>query len=322
MDLIERYLGAVGPLLPRGQRADITAELRDVLMNRREEQEERLGRSLNRDEEADLLRGFGHPIRVAGRYGPQRSLIGPELYPIFIFVLKIVLAIIVGSALVTGAVNLVFNTASADQPGPAIVAALAVWWNGSIVSVGVLTIVFAIFEHTGTPLLDKWDPRGLPARPRRRREGWFDHVAAIVAQVVALLWWIGVIQLWNPVISLSGGGHITLGLAPALQALYWPVIGLSLANIVVQALKLAGQRPLASSLDLAAQVAVVALAAVALRSDQWVTVTTSLPAAPLTGLNYGINLGVRITLYVVIAVAAGQAIVDVWRLARREDRVG
>ena len=318
MDLIERYLGAVGALLPRAQRADITAELRDVLLNQREEREAGLGRALNRDEEAELLRGFGHPIRVAARYGPQRALIGPELYPIFIFVLKILLAIIAASALVSGAVNLAFNTAAADQPGPAIVTALAVWWNGSIISVGVLTIVFAVFEYTGTPLLDKWDPRTLPARPRRRRERWFDHVAAIVAQVVVLLWWTGVIQLWNPVIPLSNGGHITLGLAPTLAALYWPVVGLSLTNIVVHALKLGGQRAIALSLDIAAQVALGAMAAVALRGGHWVSVTTSLPAAPLAGLDYGINLGVRITLIVVIAAAAGQGLVDVWRLARKD----
>ena len=39
MDLIERYLDAVRLFLPRDQRDDITAELRDVLLTRREEKE-------------------------------------------------------------------------------------------------------------------------------------------------------------------------------------------------------------------------------------------------------------------------------------------
>src|SRR5580692_1113550 len=59
MDLLDRYLAAVGALLPGRQRADITDELRDVLMNRAEEKEAELGRPLKRKEEADLLRAFG-----------------------------------------------------------------------------------------------------------------------------------------------------------------------------------------------------------------------------------------------------------------------
>ena len=39
MDLIDRYLDTVRLLLPGGQRNDIIAELRDLLMSRREEQE-------------------------------------------------------------------------------------------------------------------------------------------------------------------------------------------------------------------------------------------------------------------------------------------
>jgi len=39
MDLIDRYLDTVRLFLPRDQRDDITAELRDVLLTRREEKE-------------------------------------------------------------------------------------------------------------------------------------------------------------------------------------------------------------------------------------------------------------------------------------------
>jgi hypothetical protein len=38
-DLIDRYLGAVAALLPKAQRQDIIAELRDLIINRVEEQE-------------------------------------------------------------------------------------------------------------------------------------------------------------------------------------------------------------------------------------------------------------------------------------------
>jgi hypothetical protein len=39
MDLLDRYLAAVAALLPKTQREDIVAELRDILLNQMEEKE-------------------------------------------------------------------------------------------------------------------------------------------------------------------------------------------------------------------------------------------------------------------------------------------
>ena len=50
MDLIERYLAAIGRQLPAKPAADIEAELRDVLLSRVEEQEADLGRPLTEAE--------------------------------------------------------------------------------------------------------------------------------------------------------------------------------------------------------------------------------------------------------------------------------
>ena len=44
MDLIERYLGAIARQLPDAQKADVCAELRDVLLSQVEDEEGRLGR--------------------------------------------------------------------------------------------------------------------------------------------------------------------------------------------------------------------------------------------------------------------------------------
>src|ERR1700760_4714877 len=91
MELLDRYLQAVEFWLPRKQQKDIIEELRDDLNSRIEEKESALGRPLNEGELILLLQQTGHPIRVAGRYLPQQqSLIGPMLFPIYKFVLKIV----------------------------------------------------------------------------------------------------------------------------------------------------------------------------------------------------------------------------------------
>ena len=80
-DLVDRYLGAVAALLPKASRQDIVAELRDLIVNRVEEREAALGRLLDKRETEALLREIGHPIAVAGRYGPRTALIAAPVPP-------------------------------------------------------------------------------------------------------------------------------------------------------------------------------------------------------------------------------------------------
>jgi hypothetical protein len=79
MELIERYLQAVGFWLPKKQKADIIAELSGDIYAETEEREGELGRKLNDTEVEDLLKKRGSPMLVANRFLPQHSLIGPLL---------------------------------------------------------------------------------------------------------------------------------------------------------------------------------------------------------------------------------------------------
>jgi len=87
MDLINRYLQAVKFWLPKNQKQDIIAELAEDLRSQIEDREAELGRKLNESEVADLLKQRGRPVLVANRFLPQDSLIGPVLFPIYLFVL-------------------------------------------------------------------------------------------------------------------------------------------------------------------------------------------------------------------------------------------
>jgi hypothetical protein len=91
MDLLERYLMAVAALLPAEQRADITAELRDVLLSHLEERRSQLGRELSTEDIEEVLRGHGHPVAIAAAYRPQRPFISPWLAPWYWLVMRIVL---------------------------------------------------------------------------------------------------------------------------------------------------------------------------------------------------------------------------------------
>jgi len=91
MDLIERYLASVRRHVPGKSQDDILQELSDSLRSEVEEREQAAGHALSDDEQAALLRKHGHPWVMAARYAPQRSLIGPELFPYYREALVIVL---------------------------------------------------------------------------------------------------------------------------------------------------------------------------------------------------------------------------------------
>ena len=89
MELLDRYLHAVKFWLPRQQQDDIIAEISEDLRSQIEDREAELGRKLDDNEVAALLRKRGRPLLVANGYLPQHSLIGPVLFPIYTLVLKI-----------------------------------------------------------------------------------------------------------------------------------------------------------------------------------------------------------------------------------------
>ena len=65
MDLLERYLQAVGEYLPANMKADTLAELRENLLAQMEAREDELGRSLAPAEVASVLEKHGRPLLVA-----------------------------------------------------------------------------------------------------------------------------------------------------------------------------------------------------------------------------------------------------------------
>jgi hypothetical protein len=154
MTLVERYLRAVRDFLPRGQQDDIINELSDSIHSRIEDEEATLGRPLVEAEEVALLKGMGHPMAVAARYrGDDRSvqfggqLIGPELFPTYLTVLRINLAI----TLIIGAVSLVASGS--------IWSAIAGVVVPFVIQFTIVTLVFIWVDRRWLRDPDGWDPR-------------------------------------------------------------------------------------------------------------------------------------------------------------------
>ena len=79
MELLDRYLQAVRFWLPKTQKQDIIAELSEDLQSQIDEKEAASGRALSQDEQVEMLKRFGPPMMVAGRYLPPQQLMAVSM---------------------------------------------------------------------------------------------------------------------------------------------------------------------------------------------------------------------------------------------------
>ena len=103
MKLINRYVTEVGKRLPLVKgRKDIENELRSTLEDMLEDRAQKSDKPADEAMEVDLLKEYGSPQRVAETYNPTPYLIGPRMFPMFIMILKIVIAAVtLGMTIVT-----------------------------------------------------------------------------------------------------------------------------------------------------------------------------------------------------------------------------
>lgn len=158
MELLDRYLHAIEFWLPKRQRQDIIAELSEDLRSQIDEKQTELGRELNDAEVEAILKRCGSPVSVALRYLPQRSLIGPALFPVYRFVL---IVLVMGCVIPRSLIWLGFLIADSPHRGYLHMESL---WTTVIYFAFFTTLAFAIMERSGVKLqvLDTWNPRKLP----------------------------------------------------------------------------------------------------------------------------------------------------------------
>ncbi|WCM27226.1 hypothetical protein NDN01_25120 [Sphingomonas sp. QA11] len=176
MDMLDIYLDAVAAQLPRDTADDIIAELRDTLLSQIEEREEALGRPLTDDEREAVLRAMGHPLVVAARYrkGPQ-MLIGPELFPYWIFAVKAGLLIMAVIFVLTLMLRLSGNPAAAPE---AFAQSIGGLFGAGLSVIGAVTLAGAICEHLGLRpgYLDSWRVKDLELLKYGDPARWAAHL--------------------------------------------------------------------------------------------------------------------------------------------------
>jgi hypothetical protein len=321
MDLLDRYLAAVAALLPKTQREDIVAELRDILLTRMEEKEAQAGRPLDAKEREAVLRAFGHPIAVAGRYGASRTLIGPELYPFYMFAVK-------GLLILAGAVTAIPLAISIIIGGQDAAGGLAHFLSGFLTTamtlIGAATIVAAGIERGWIPVGDllDWKVADLPSLggPARKTKTRFEAAFELAVLLLFIVWWTGLVQVpWSPVIGPHGA---LLTAAPIWTTLHLPI--LALAALQATACLVTLVRPDAvrarAGLDIVADLGGLGLIAALWSAGRLFTVALSGVAGPkaadIAGLQAALDLSFHITVGVMAVVFLCKLAVGAWRLAR------
>ncbi|QTC90207.1 HAAS signaling domain-containing protein [Brevundimonas goettingensis] len=266
MTLTERYLKAVAAQLPKASREDIVAELRDVLQTRMEDREEELGRPLTEADEEAVLREFGHPLSVAARYGsgPQH-IVGPELYPWWMFGVKVGLMALVCITAIGAIVRVLVGD---EEVGRAIGQAFHSVFTGGITIIGLATIAGFIIERQKEKpaFLRDWRVKDLglfelagmdadavsrhvagtvetPRQGRRRGQMTLSPAAralgSAAAWTVLLLWWVGFLMV-SPVrpedlfpqgVATVGGVDYADIFRRILAMLYWPGVAYAACRI-------------------------------------------------------------------------------------------
>ena len=249
MDLLERYLQAIRKYLPwnlsRARQEDILAELRANYESQLEERESDLGHKLTEGEMTDWLKQLGSPMHAAARYQPVQYLIGPALFPMYLYVVRLA---VLWSAVVSLGVNLVLVWTGAAHAGsiveaifrvPAVIFTAAAW----------VTLIFAVLEYIKNnqphllPQLDEisteWSPANLspldPGSGCARKQPTYAKAAAEVIFGWFFLGWL-LLVLKHPFL-MFGPGVIyfqtgPFNIAPVWWTFYWVAVAFNFGQVL------------------------------------------------------------------------------------------
>jgi hypothetical protein len=316
MELLERYLQAVRFLLPKKQRHDVDRELSEDLRSQIEEREAEMGRPLEEDELAALLKGFGHPVVLALRYQQGRYLIGPEIFPLYWFAVKFVAGILAVVHILLPAIFFLLT----NEPAGRIVGLFLRFPGVALPVLAWITIAFAILETPAVrsaieQSLSSWRPQSLPAivkeEPARR-----PSVTGFVLGVLLSVWWLAGLQFPR---LLLGPGADYVGFGPIFYRLYGPMALAAALSIVLGWIRLS--RPHWTRFSWMSGLVVDAMGLIILfllqRGSGWLVAGERLSRVPGSeGLIEIVNLvagvGLSIALVVSAVTFAWQYFIRVW----------
>jgi len=328
MELLDRYLKAIASYLPSAQKDDIVRELSEDIHAKIEDKQAELGRPLAEPEIEAILKAYGHPLLVAGRYRQDerrvafgKQLIGPLLFPFYIKVLQFNLGITSVVLLFVYAVLF----AAGDRPIHLLSGLPMVFFYQLLIQFAVVTGIFAAVDGHFAKHPDRWDPRkpsqgyypAVSVAGEAAQVPRMESISILIALVVWLVW-LRVMQS-SPFLIL-GPTAAYLKFAPVWHELYVPVVLLTFAAMAQAAINFV--RPdwvrLRSYTRIGMGVAGVVLWTFLLKTGPWVV--SSDGAASLEGMRANtlriVNECFYYSLLVAVIISSFQLLRDLYRLAR------
>ncbi len=338
MELLDRYLQAVRKHLPWQRQDDITAELRANLESQLDEKEAELGRPLSPAEGEAWIRGLGSPVQMAAHYQPQQYLIGPAIYPVYLYVLRLASMWAIGIYILVSTIIIVLGSANAS----AVAAAAGRLPSVLIQTAGWITLIFAAIEYVAARYPEKcppiagfyakWSPGDLPALapaevPGRKRRSYAQAVTEVIFGFVFLGWLLLVPEypflMFGPGIAYLHASPFHP--APIWMTAYWWIVALNVIQLggkCIDLLSGAWQRKNRVQLILFKAFGLIPVLLLANAPDR----VYAFLKHPDTDLSrYGValnsfNSGVHMVLLLISAIVAlqlawdiGQAIFERWR---------
>ncbi len=194
MKLIERYVSEVGKHLPQRMRGDIETELHSTLEDMLEDRSQKRGCPVDDAMAVELLKEYGSPEKVAATYLPAQHLIGPRVYPFFLFVLKIVLAVLTVVLLAGLGIQLASHSLAGAELAKAIGNGLLGILTAAIQALGNVVLVFAILERLLPASKfrfdeekEEWDPASLMEEPEPDEIKPWEPITGIAFTAAALI---------------------------------------------------------------------------------------------------------------------------------------
>jgi hypothetical protein len=332
MELIDRYLKAVGSYLPAEQRDDITKELSENIRSEIEDGEAELGRPLTGAEQEAILKKQGHPLLVAGRYRQDRrsvafgrQWIGPVIFPFYIKVLTFNLGI---SFTV---VTMVFVALYASGQAITFSDVAFAYSLQLIAQFGIVTGIFAMVEKHLTKYPDRWDPRKpnqlkypeffeAKAAKKGQRVPKLESISQFIASAVFLVWLRAAQK--SPFL-IFGPAAAIFRLAPVWHQMFVPSMLIILLGMVQAAINLLRPDWVRFRSAVRVGIGVITLVVVyfLVKAREWVVLAS--PAGNVSGdYRHAMEIVNQTISYSLLA--AGVIVIvlllrDVWRLVRRPE---
>lgn len=193
-ELVERYVHQVGRYLPRKERAEIEAELRSMIQDKLDDRYESVP---TQEDVASVLSEMGDPRRMAASYNNRQYLVGPDLYPNMMRILRFGWLTIPPIVIFLNIVMLLASSAQ-NNLSALIVEPIIAAFQTTFVFSAVVVLMFAILQHSGVEFEKKkeaFNPLKLPKvndPTAVDRSDQFSTIVTTTLNIFVLLYWLRV----------------------------------------------------------------------------------------------------------------------------------